>query len=56
MDIIEGTSGTSADVHSVDREMASASFWSKRCGWERGLERKNEGEIKEHSEKLEKKK
>ena len=47
MGVLDGTSGTSADVPGVGLKMVSVSFWNEICWWERGIEEKLE-EITEN--------
>ena len=40
MGVLDGPSGTSADVPGVGRKMVSVSFRDERCRWERGIKEK----------------
>ena len=49
--VLDGTSGTSADVPGVGLKLVSVSFCNKMCGWERGIKEK----LKQITKNIEKK-
>ena len=51
MGVLDGTSGTPADVPGVGLKMVSVLFWNERCGQERGITEKFEEITKNIGEK-----
>jgi len=54
MGVLDGTSGTSADVPGVGLKRASVSLWNEKYGWDRRLWNSKRGENKRYWQKWEK--